>query len=87
MICNLGVVGSNPTDGSIRPMVPSIDLTDLRGKTFFGIVRELSNGEVPERSKGADCKSVASASKVRILLSPFMRSSRKRHRADSVCLF
>ena len=27
-------------------------------------------GEIPERSKGTDCKSVASASKVRILLPP-----------------
>jgi len=29
-----------------------------------------SEGEIPERSNGTDCKSVASATKVRILLSP-----------------
>ena len=33
-------------------------------------LKRFISGEIPERSNGTDCNSVASASKVRILLSP-----------------
>gem|GEM_PF-157481 len=46
MTCNLGVVGSNPTGG-------------LTFRCYLLLI--LVNGEVPERSKGADCKSVGEA--------------------------
>ena len=46
MICNLGVVGSNPTRGSVE---------NAFGKCKFAI------GRVPEWPNGADCKSAGFA--------------------------
>ena len=42
----------------------------LKNLGFNYIDLKIEDGGVPERSNGTDCKSVVSASKVRILLSP-----------------
>ena len=50
LICNQQVGGSNPSTSS----------------SFFPTSTKTEYGRVPERSNGADCKSVVSASVVRI---------------------
>ena len=53
MICNLGVVGSNPTRGSrINQNRKSLGVLTLTSKFDF-----CNEGQIPEWPNGADCKS------------------------------
>ena len=52
MICNLGVVGSNPTRGSKKE---SAFRYEVVADAFSEIVTRL--GQIPEWPNGADCKS------------------------------
>ena len=53
MICNLGVVGSNPTRGSKKK--ESAIRYEVVANAFSEIVTRL--GQIPEWPNGADCKS------------------------------
>ena len=53
MICNLGVVGSNPTRGSNKK--ESAIRYEVVANAFSEMVTRL--GQIPEWPNGADCKS------------------------------